>query len=218
VASTTVENYLKRILQLEEARGLVSMGALAGAMKVTPGTVTSMAKTLAAEGWIEHRPRGGVRLTEKGRKMALGVVRRHRLVEAFLVRILKMDWAEVDAEAEVLEHAISERLLDRIDAALGRPKTDPHGDPIPSAGGSVAEKAEQTLATCPVRASLRILRVRDQSPGFLGLVEKAGLTPGARVRVVGRDRVLGVVQVGLRDGPRRVLGLPEAAKIEVGAV
>jgi DtxR family Mn-dependent transcriptional regulator len=157
-----------------------------------------------------------VRLTEKGRRIALGVVRRHRLVETFLVRILKMDWAEVDAEAEILEHAVSERLLDRIDAALGRPKADPHGDPIPSAGGSVAGTVGQTLASCPVRAPLRILRVRDQSPEFLGLVEKAGLTPGARARVVERDCVLGVVQIRLRAGPRQALGLAEAAKIEVG--
>jgi DtxR family Mn-dependent transcriptional regulator len=217
VPSVTVENYLKRILLLGEGRDLVSMGALAEAMEVTPGTVTSMAKALAAEGWVEHRPRGGVRLTERGRRMALNVVRRHRLVETFLVKTLGMDWADVHAEAEELEHAISERLLGRIDAALGHPKTDPHGDPIPSAQGAVSERAARTLVSFPVQVNARVLRVRDQSAMFLALVEKLGLKPGARVRVLERDLVSGVVQLGLRDGSRQPLGLGEAGKIEVYA-
>src|SRR5665213_2933574 len=176
MATVTVENYLKRIRQLESAgRELVPMGALADAMGVTPGTVTTMAKALAEEGWLEHRPREGVRLTEAGRQLAANVVRRHRLIETFLVRILKMDWAEVHVEAEELEHAVSERLLERIDAALGRPKSDPHGDPIPPRHGGLTESAGLTLASCPVRAPLRVLRVRDQTPAFLGLVEKAGV-------------------------------------------
>jgi DtxR family Mn-dependent transcriptional regulator len=215
VPSVTVENYLKRILLLEEGRDLVSMGTLAGAMEVTPGTVTAMAKALAAEGWIEHQPRGGVRLTDRGRRIALNVVRRHRLVETFLVRTLGMDWADVHAEAEELEHAVSERLLNRIDAALGHPKTDPHGDPIPSAQGAVSEKTGQTLVSFPIQAPARVLRVRDQSAEFLGLVEKLGLKPGAKVRVLERDLVSGIVQLGLRDGSRQPLGLSEAAKIEV---
>ena len=217
VPSVTVENYLKRILLLGEGRDLVSMGMLARAMKVTPGTVTAMAKALAAEGLIEHRPRGGVRLTAGGRRAALNVVRRHRLVETFLVRTLKMDWADVHAEAEEMEHAISGRLMDRIDAVLGHPRTDPHGDPIPSAQGSVPGAVGQTLATFPVHLSARVLRVRDQSAVFLGLVEKLGLKPGAKVRVLERDLVSGIVQLGLRDGSRQPLGLAEAGKIEVYA-
>ncbi len=215
--SVTVENYLKRILLLEEGRDLVSMGTLAGAMEVTPGTVTAMAKALAAEGWVEHRPRGGVRLTDSGRRMALNVVRRHRLVETFLVRTLKMDWADVHVEAEELEHAISDRLMDRIDASLGHPKTDPHGDPIPSAQGAVSDAVGQTLVSCPVNVPARVVRVRDQSAQFLGLAEKIGLKPGARVRVLERDLVSGIVQLGLRDGSRQPLGLAEAGKIEVHA-
>ena len=219
MATITVENYLKRILQLQAGgRELVPMGALAGAMRVTPGTVTTMAKALATEGWLEHRPREGVRLTESGRQLAANVVRRHRLIETFLVKILKMDWAEVHVEAEELEHAVSERLLERIDAALGRPKSDPHGDPIPSLRGALSESLGLTLASCPVKASLRVLRVRDQTPAFLGLVEKAGLKPGARVRLLDRDLVAGVVQVGLSGRSRKSLGMAEAAKIEVGVV
>src|SRR3954453_20610991 len=109
MASSTVENYLKHILLLSDgSSALVSMGALAGSLEVVPGTVTTMIKALAREGLVNHRPRHGVRLTEAGRRAALGVIRRHRLVETFLVSVLKMDWASVHSEAEQLEHAISD--------------------------------------------------------------------------------------------------------------
>ena len=114
-----------------------------------------------------------------------------------------------------MEHAISGRLMDRIDAVLGHPRTDPHGDPIPSAQGSIAGAAGQTLVTFPLHLSARVLRVRDQSPVFLGLVERLGLKPGAKVRVLERDLASGIVQIGLRDGSRQPLGLAEAGKIEV---
>src|SRR4051812_32559784 len=119
MASSTVENYLKHILLLSDgADGLVSMGALATALDVVPGTVTTMVKSLAREGMVDHQPRQGVRLTDEGRHIALGVIRRHRLVETFLVSVLKMDWATVHSEAEQLEHAISEDVLNRLDALL----------------------------------------------------------------------------------------------------
>ncbi len=133
MASIAVEDYLKHILLLaNDSPELVPMGALASSLEVVPGTVTTMVKSLAAEGLVEHEPRAGVRLTESGRRMALGVIRRHRLVETFLVNVLKMDWSDVHSEAEQLEHAVSEDVLDRLDALLGHPATDPHGDPIPS--------------------------------------------------------------------------------------
>src|SRR5262245_12943201 len=126
MASSTVENYLKQILLLSVADGeLVSMGALAVALEVVPGTATTMVKSLAADGLVDHRPRHGVRLTAEGRRVALGVLRRHRLIETFLVDVLKMDWTKVHAEAEQLEHAISDEVLDRLDALLGHPTTDP---------------------------------------------------------------------------------------------
>jgi DtxR family Mn-dependent transcriptional regulator len=216
MASITVENYLKRIHLLQDGNPkLVPMGSLAGAMGVTPGTVTTMAKALAADGWVEHRPRDGVRLTERGRKMALDVIRRHRLIETFLVKVLKMDWAHVHAEAEELEHAVSQRLLERIDAVLGHPKTDPHGDPIPSRQGALARTPGLTLVSCPVCSATQVVRVHDQTPAFLGLVGKAGLKPGAQVKVLERDLVAGIVQIGLSDGSRRPLGMAEASKIEV---
>src|SRR5215217_938715 len=138
MATVTVENYLKTLYseqQRAQAGELVPMGSVAAAMNVTPGTATSMIKALAESGLVDYEPRGGVRLTTKGEKLALHVLRRHRLVELFLVEVLGLDWSEVDEEAEELEHAISDKVLARIDHTLGHPHFDPHGDPIPSSKG-----------------------------------------------------------------------------------
>jgi DtxR family Mn-dependent transcriptional regulator len=136
--TSTVEDYLKCIYV--EARNkpgeLVSTGRIASAMKVAPGTVTAMMKTLMESGLIRYEPYAGVMLTDAGRKLATHVLRRHRLVELFLVEIMNMDWSEVHEEAEVLEHAVSESLIERIDEMLGHPTADPHGDPIPTAGAT----------------------------------------------------------------------------------
>src|SRR5262249_31767276 len=133
--SSTVENYLKAIYQGQAALTagvrLVSMGHVAAALGVTPGTATTMVKALAESGLAEYEPYSGVRLTAAGEKLAGLVLRRHRLVELFLVQVMGMSWAEVHDEAEQLEHVVSERLIERIDDMLGRPTHDPHGDPIP---------------------------------------------------------------------------------------
>src|SRR3954447_15853686 len=148
--TSTVENYVKQ-LYLEQQRApeqLVSMGKLATAMGVVPGTATTMMKALADSGLVAYEPRGGVRLTRGGEQLALHVLRRHRLVELFLVQVLGMDWSEVHPEAEELEHAISDKVLERIDAFLGHPQVDPHGDPIPSAKGKVSHRSLTSLAEC----------------------------------------------------------------------
>src|SRR4051795_2115527 len=151
--SSTVENYLKQIY-LEQQDGepgeLVSMGKLATAMRVVPGTATTMVKALADSGLVSYEPRGGTRLTHGGERLALHVLRRHRLVELFLVKVLGLDWSEVHAEAEELEHAISDKVLERIDILLGRQSVDPHGDPIPTAKGKVSEPTLASLADCPI--------------------------------------------------------------------
>src|SRR5215216_5623496 len=140
--SSTVENYLKAIyhgqaLLPKDAR-LVSMGQVAAALNVTPGTATTMVKALADSGLAEYEPYSGVRLSAAGEKLAALVLRRHRLVELFLVRVMGMSWDEVHEEAEQLEHVVSDRLIERIDDMLGRPTHDPHGDPIPTAEGTIA--------------------------------------------------------------------------------
>jgi DtxR family Mn-dependent transcriptional regulator len=214
--TSTVENYLKAILvRSAEADSVVSTGAIAEALGVTPGTITTMVKSLAAQGLVEHHPREGVRLTREGRALAVAVVRKHRIVETFLVQVLKMDWREVHEEAEALEHAISDRVLVRMDALLGHPASDPHGDPIPSAKSPQLDHGGGlTLANCEPNAQLRVERILDQSAPFLEFIQRTGLKPGSRVRVRERDRASGVVRCEMRTG-EATLGLPEAAKIEV---
>lgn len=216
--TSTVENYLKAILVRSSGEDdVVATGALAEALGVTPGTITTMVKSMAARGLLEHQPREGVRLTPEGRTLALAVVRKHRLVETFLVEVLHMDWKEVHEEAEALEHAISDRVLLRIDAILGHPVADPHGDPIPSRKSHLLERGRGvTLATCETQRPMRVERILDQSAVFLEFIQRTGLMPGVRVRVRERDPASGVVRCELKEG-EATLGLPEAAKIEVRA-
>lgn len=219
MATVAVENYLKHILLLsEEDGGLVPMGALAAALEVVPGTATTMVKALAAEGLVEHRPRLGVRLSAGGRRLALNVLRKHRLVETFLVNVLKMDWSAVHAEAEQLEHAISDDVLDRLDSLLGHPQSDPHGDPIPSRQGTLRSQVYATLATCVAAQPLRIVRVTDQSAEFLRFAEQHGLQPGTALRVTDRNLAAGLVTVRRRRGRPFPLSLAAAGKILVEPV
>lgn len=219
MASSTVENYLKQILLLSDgASGLVSMGALATALDVVPGTVTTMVKSLARDGMVDHQPRQGVRLTDEGRHLALGVIRRHRLVETFLVSVLKMDWATVHSEAEQLEHAISEDVLNRLDALLGHPTTDPHGDPIPSAQGKLRSQVYATLATCAVAKPVRVVRVTEQSAEFLQFAEQNGLLPGATVTVIDRNLMGGLVVLKKSGKHNSAFSLAAAGRILVEPV
>src|SRR5436190_22216039 len=185
MASITVENYLKQLYleQQNASEELVPMGKLASAMGVVPGTATSMVKALADSGLVTYEPREGVRLTRGGEQLALHVLRRHRLVELFLVKVLGLDWSEVHEEADELEHAISDKVLERIDQYLGRPSADPHGDPIPTAKGKLADAHLDSLATCELHRSVRIARIVDQEPAFLQFVERSGLMPGVSVKV-----------------------------------
>lgn len=225
MATSTVEDYLKAILVEEQrdAESLVTTGRIATACQVAPGTATSMVKTLADSGLVTYEPYSGVRLTEAGRQLAAHVLRRHRLVELFLVEVLGMDWSGVHAEAERLEHAVSDDLIARIDEMLGHPSVDPHGDPIPDAQGLVEEPDLPSLANCPIRRPFRVARVRDQTPEFLRLVERRGLMPGSRVRVEERDPAAETVSLVVDRGGgeaegRLSLGLRAASKILVGAL
>lgn len=221
--STTVENYLKQIYLAQHAHGvpagdLVPMGKLAAAVGVTAGTGTTMVKALAEARLVEYEPRGGVRLTDAGTRLALQVLRRHRLVELFLVQVLGLDWSEVHDEAEELEHAISDKVLERIDTLLGHPDTDPHGDPIPPKTGRLPKQNLGSLADCPTDVPLRVARVLDQDPAFLQFADGHGLTPGAAIRVTGRsDAITGGDAVTIEpDGRNTVtLGTAAAAKILV---
>ncbi|HEY7090106.1 MAG TPA: metal-dependent transcriptional regulator [Tepidisphaeraceae bacterium] len=215
--SSTVENYLKQ-LYLEQQHApdqLVPMGKLATLMGVVPGTATSMIKTLADSGLVSYEPRSGVRLTSGGERLALHVLRRHRLVELFLVKVLGLDWSEVHDEAEELEHAISDKVLERIDALLGHPRVDPHGDPIPTARGDVSAAPMKSLADCAVRQSMKVARIIDQEPAFLQFVNRCGLTPGVIIKVEQRDDLAQAVVVRADHREPMTLGIAVAAKILV---
>lgn len=217
MATSTVEDYLKRIVLEEEraASGRVPTGQVAAALGVTPGTATTMVKTLAESGLVDYEAYGGVRLTPAGRQLALHVLRRHRLIELFLVRVLGLDWSEVHAEAERLEHAVSDRLIERIDEMLGRPEVDPHGDPIPTPSGELARAEHESLSELPVGRRARVARIADQESDFLRLVERLGLRPGVRVKVITRDPAADTLTLDLGRGRSASLGLRAAGKIYV---
>lgn len=216
--SQTVENYLKTIYLAQLANTgdeLVPMGHLASAVGVVPGTATTMVKALAESGLVKYEPYMGVRLTPAGEKLAGLVLRRHRLVELFLVKIIGMSWAEVHDEAERLEHAVSERLIDRIDEMLGRPAVDPHGDPIPTPEGTLAPDRYDSLLTAPTDTPLVVTRVIDQDAEFLRFVEQRGLVPGREVVIESRDTASDAVVVRLDSGSEASIGSKAATKVLV---
>jgi DtxR family Mn-dependent transcriptional regulator len=217
--SSTVENYLKAIYagaaSLPAGQHLVPMGQLAATVGVASGTATTMVKTLAESGLVEYEPYAGVALTAAGQKLAALVLRRHRLIELFLVRVMGYSWDEVHDEAEQLEHAVSERLIDRIDEMLGRPETDPHGDPIPNADGLVKPQDSQTLLTCPLDRIVVVTRVIDQDRDFLRFIEQHHLKPGEKIEVEARDAAADSVRVRGRDDQRITIGTRAASKLLV---
>jgi DtxR family Mn-dependent transcriptional regulator len=221
-ASSTVENYLKAIYLAQAATGreraLVPMGQLATSLGVVPGTATTMVKTLADSGLVKYEPYAGVRLTAAGERLATMVLRRHRLIELFLVEVMGMSWAEVHDEAERLEHAVSDRLVERIDEMLGHPTVDPHGDPIPDAQGAVQRGDYQTLLTCPLQTPLVVSRVMDQDAAFLRFLEDQQLKPGEQIAIEARDAAADAVRVRRRNNEQITLGTRAASKLLVEVV
>jgi DtxR family Mn-dependent transcriptional regulator len=176
---------------------------------VLPGTVTSMLKTLDESNLATYTPYEGVRLTAAGRALALRVLRRHRLIEQFLSQTLNLSWDEVHEEAEHMEHAVSDALVDRIDAYLGHPTTDPHGDPIPQADGTIAAAADRSLSECAPGERFRVARVIDQSPEFLRYLSQSGIEIGAQGMRVATEESGDCITIRL-SGETRTL-TPEAA-------
>src|SRR5258705_9157117 len=218
--SSTVENYLKTIylgstgVPGAEPR-LLAMGQLAAAVGVTPGTATTMVKTLAESGLVNYEPYAGVSLTRAGRRLAALVLRRHRLVELFLVRVMGLRWDEVHEEAELLEHVVSDRLMDRMDEMLGWPEVDPHRDPISDAEGIVKKQQAHTLLTCPVGIPMTVTRIVDQDKQFLRFVESNDLKPGESVEVEERDEASDSVRLRGKDDRRITIGTRAASKLLV---
>lgn len=178
-----IEDYLKAIYTLQLQHGVVTTSVLGAQRGFKPGSITGMLKKLAEMGLVTHVPYQGVQLTDIGEKIALEVIRHHRLLELYLVEALGYSWDEVHEEAERLEHHISEKFEERIAAHLGQPTVDPHGDPIPSIEGTVPDCASLCLAELPVGARARIVRVSDQDAERLRYLASLGLVPGADVQV-----------------------------------
>ncbi len=215
MVTSTVENYLKSLFLLDQqGEQEISTGELAKSLHVTPGSATSMIKTLSDAGLVDHRPHYGVKLTKRGRILAIHVVRRHRIVELFLVEILGMDWSKVHDEAEQLEHVVSDAVIERMDVLLKRPLFDPHGDPIPRADGTIPNLKHYALSESKVGQELSVARMTDQDTHFLQFAEKHGLIIGAKITIVEHNKLADSLTIQTTNDTI-VLGLSAAANIEV---
>lgn len=216
MATLTVENYVKTIYLIGEEgeQKAASTGELARRLGVSPGSVTSMLRTLADSGLADYQAYEGVRLSEAGTRLALRILRRHRLIELFLARTLGLTWDEVHEEAEHLEHAVSDRLIDRIDEYLHYPRHDPHGDPIPKPDGSLDTKPNEPLACFHTQTPFVLERVLDQSPEFLRYLSQSGLGIGSKGVVIENHPSAGALIV--RSGDSQItLGRSVAEKLLV---
>lgn len=218
LTDVALENYLKGIYLLATRHGdRVKTKSLAEHLEVSLPSVTGMLHSLADEGLVDYQPYKGVDLTERGRRIALRVIRNHRLIETFLFETLGFGWDEVHEEAEVLEHALSPRLAAAIEKYLGHPKVDPHGDPIPNAEGVVERPEGARLAELAPNTRAHVLRIHDQSPDFLRYLEGLGLVPGAEVEVVEVLPFDGPIQIEC-GATRATLSRAQVGRIEVQAI
>ncbi|MCK3769106.1 metal-dependent transcriptional regulator [Microbacterium aerolatum] len=208
MASPAADDYLKTVYAHTEWQDApITPSVLAGKLGIAPSSVTEMVKKLAAAGLVSHVPYGAVRLTTEGEARALAMVRRHRLIETWLVREFGYAWDEVHDEAEILEHTISDRLLAGIDARLGHPRFDPHGDAIPDADGEVEREPFVLLAAAAAGHRGRVLRVSDVDPELLRALDALGLAVSSEVRVTADGIELDGAPVILPDGASDVVWL-----------
>lgn len=198
--ATAVEDYVKTIYgHTEWQRTPITTTELAARLGLANSSVTEMVKKLVAAGLVSHEPYGAIELTGQGRELAVRMVRRHRLIETWLVQQLGYGWDEVHDEAEVLEHAVSDRLLDALDEQLGHPVRDPHGDPIPAADGSTVTPDAVLLAELDAGIPATVARISDRDPALLRHLEAEGVTLDANVEVTERGEASAVLTVeGLR--------------------
>ncbi len=211
---TATEDYIKAVYKLQRLSANVSTSALADKMGTSAAAVTKMLKHLAALQWADYTPYHGVRLTDTGEKVALEVIRHHRLLELYLAQAMGYAWDEVDAEAEKLEHVISEEFEARMDALLGYPTACPHGDPIPTREGGLRETLLRTLAECAAGETVTISRVKDTDPQVLRTLAARAMLLQASVSVVERDAVDGLLTIDV-GGQRHVVGPALAGSVFV---
>lgn len=202
--SQSVEDYLKVIYVLESEGSGATTNNIAEMMEVSSASVTNMLKRLAGLNLIEHKSYKGAKLTEAGRKIALEILRHHRLLELYLKEIMGYGWDEVHEEAEKLEHHISEQFEDKIAELLNHPTHDPHGDPIPTKDGVVPEMASLPLAEAELEHPYIIGRVKDQDPELLRYLEKIGVIPGVKIKILEKAPFDGPIRVYLEDEEKTV--------------
>jgi DtxR family Mn-dependent transcriptional regulator len=220
--TTVAQDYLKTIWTAQEwSHEKVSTKLLAERIGVSASTASESIRKLADQGLVNHEKYGAVTLTDAGRRAALEMVRRHRLMETFLVNELGYGWDEVHDEAEVLEHAVSDLMLDRIDAKLGHPTRDPHGDPIPAADGRVPTPPARQLSECENGDAGTVARISDADPEMLRYFDSVGISLDSRLRVLARRDFAGLISVAVESADGRDatvdLGSPAAEAIWVVA-
>jgi DtxR family transcriptional regulator, Mn-dependent transcriptional regulator len=201
----SVEDYLKAIYRLSPEGRPASTSDIAHLLELSAPSVTGMVKRLSEQGLLEHVPYRGVQLTDEGRRAALRMVRRHRLIEAYLVEFLGYSWDTVHDEAERLEHAVSDIMVERMATALGNPVVDPHGDPIPTADGSIEELACTPLSDIPVGETVEIHRVHESQPERLRYIASLGIRPGVHVTILDRQPFDELVTIEI-GGEQHVIG------------
>lgn len=209
-----VEDYLKVIYEIERHAGAAATNDIAQRLAIAPASVSGMVRRLADQGLLEHERYRGVRLTESGRRVALRTIRRHRVIEAYLTKALGYPWDLVHDEAERLEHAASDELIDRMAAAIGEPSTDPHGAPIPTREGEIDEGTPLTLAELAPGELARVVRVSDDDAPRLRYLSEVGLTPGAEVLILSRAPFGGPLALRV-SGVERLIGPTLAAVVMV---
>lgn len=210
--TSTIEEYLEAIYRLEEKKGSAKTGDLAKELNVTLGTITNTVESMEKQNLITHKPYKGVKLTKTGREIALDVVRRHRLSERLLTDILKLEWSKAHDAACKLEHAIADKdIIKPLEKALGKPKTCPHGNPIPSESGRVIEEKSELLANLTHGEKGTIVKITDEKPDLLQYLATLGLVPGANVQIEEKAPFNGPIMV-------RVMGASYALGRNVASV
>lgn len=209
-----VEDYLKAIYDLERSGEPAETNAIAKRLAIAPASVSGMVRRLARQGLITHQRYRGARLTAAGRRAALLTLRRHRVIEAYLTQALGYSWDRVHDEAERLEHAASDDLIDRMAKAIGEPATDPHGAPIPARDGTLKERALVSLATLRAGTAARVEHVSDDDADRLRYLAELGIVPGAAVKVVERGPFGGPFTLNV-DSQQRVIGAELAGQVFV---
>ncbi len=213
--SQSVEDFLKAVYTLQREGDRVSTNALADALRISAPAVTDMAQRLVEEGTVDYLKYRGVRLTAEGERVALQMLRRHRLIETYLVRDLGYQLHEIHDEAEALEHSVSDRFVEAIARKLGEPSYDPHGDPIPNLEGIMQERNLQPLSTLRPNSRARIRRFIMDDPAMLQNTQERGLTMGVTLEVVARDPFEGPVTVRLDAEGKQTIGHKMASSILV---